>query len=269
MTKEEDKLVAIRGIAQQVGQALNDHLVAGLWYNRLLEELCWFKKPSINEPPPRKLKKWRAPTWSWASSNAITWISNTTKSHLHCQNKQIWGELEDLNVKANASGELEYASLRIRCKPICAILKPDSSSSHKVDSTFCGILTLQNSMMVIKAQRSGNSELGIELDDWGWEGPRHVHMIVIQRCPDHSCLRPKADDEGDEDDEDDTSDEEAVWGALHPYFRTCVEGLLLVPQHGCDDIFERVGLFSAKGRPTVVKVVKEHEAAESKTITLI
>jgi hypothetical protein len=78
MTKEEDKLVAIRGIAQQFGQALNDHLVAGLWYNRLLEELCWFKKSSINEPPPRKLKKWRAPTWSWASSNAITWVSNTT-----------------------------------------------------------------------------------------------------------------------------------------------------------------------------------------------
>jgi hypothetical protein len=48
-----------------------------------------------------------------------------------------------------------------------------------------------------------------------------------------------------------------------------VEGLLLVPQHGCDDIFERVGLFTANGNHIVAKVLKEHEAAESKIITLI
>tara|TARA_R110002003_G_scaffold244_8_gene17494 strand:+ start:1560 stop:1826 length:267 start_codon:yes stop_codon:yes gene_type:complete len=67
----------------------------------------------------------------------------------------------------------------------------------------------------------------------------------------HPCLRSKADDEGDEGDEDDTSDEEDVGDADHPYFTTCVEGLLLVPQHGCDDVFERGGLFSSKGSSTV------------------
>ena len=41
MTKEEDKLVALLGVADEFGQALGDQLVAGLWKNRLLEELCW------------------------------------------------------------------------------------------------------------------------------------------------------------------------------------------------------------------------------------
>ncbi|KAF2850386.1 HET-domain-containing protein, partial [Plenodomus tracheiphilus IPT5] len=116
MTKEEDKLIAIHGIAQQLGQVLGDQLVAGLWSNRLIEELCWRKGSDLNEPPPPKLTKWRAPTWSWASSNARIWVSNTTRFHRKCKDKQIWSELENLDVRTKASGELEQASLRIRCK---------------------------------------------------------------------------------------------------------------------------------------------------------
>jgi hypothetical protein len=41
MTKEEDKLVALMGIADDFGQVLGDQLVAGLWKNHLLEEMCW------------------------------------------------------------------------------------------------------------------------------------------------------------------------------------------------------------------------------------
>jgi hypothetical protein len=248
MTKEEDKLVAIRGIEQQFGHALGDQLAAGLWYNRLLEELCWFKLIYTNEPPPRKPTKWRAPTWSWASSNARIWASNTTKFHRRCQNKQIWGELDNVDVKTNASGELEHASLRIRCKPIRATIEPYPNSDGTAYYTLYGILTLQNSMVEIQVERSGDSEFDIEMDDFGWEEIRHVHMIIIQRCPHHPGVNKKADDE-------DLAD--------------CVEGLLLVPQQECDDIFERVGLFTAKGSPTVVKMLEDHDATESRVITLI
>jgi len=45
LTKDEDKLLAIQGIAQQFGETLGDHMLAGLWYNRILDELCWFRVP--------------------------------------------------------------------------------------------------------------------------------------------------------------------------------------------------------------------------------
>jgi hypothetical protein len=259
MTKEEDKLVAIKGIARQFGLTLGDHLVAGLWYNRLLEELCWFKSYNSNKPLPLEPSKWRAPTWSWASSNAKIWVSCTTKFHRDCQNKQIWIEREDLNVKAKASGELDYASLRIRCKPICAIIKSVPGSDNRPCHKFHGILTFRNSMMDIPVLHISGTGINIYIDDWGWEGTRHVQMIVIQRCP-HPSLRQKVDDEDDEDNEGDEDDGDK---------KDCVEGLLLVPQHGCDDVYERVGLFWAYSSSTVSKVLDEHEAAESRIITLI
>ena len=41
MTKEEDKLVALLGIADEFGRTLGDELVAGLWKNRFVAELWW------------------------------------------------------------------------------------------------------------------------------------------------------------------------------------------------------------------------------------
>jgi hypothetical protein len=69
-------------------------------------------------------------------------------------------------------------------------------------------------------------------------------MMVLQRCLHHQ-------DRG------------------HSLRGDCVEGLLLVPQDGCNDVFKRVGLFTAKGNQTVAKVLTEHDAAESKIVTLI
>ncbi|KAF1956882.1 HET-domain-containing protein, partial [Byssothecium circinans] len=78
MTKESDKLVALMGVAEEVGQVLGDELVAGLWRKRFLVELCWsvFRNTyePIFEPVPLKPTKWRAPTWSWVSTNNQDWL---------------------------------------------------------------------------------------------------------------------------------------------------------------------------------------------------
>lgn len=63
MTKEEDKLVALRGISKDLEQALDDQFLAGLWRNRFVEELCWFVYPYDWEIPAAKPSKWRAPSW--------------------------------------------------------------------------------------------------------------------------------------------------------------------------------------------------------------
>ena len=69
LTKKEDKLVAISGIAKRMQISFDDEYLAGLWRKNLPSHLLWFV---INSGPPRSLtptrpRPYRAPSWSWAS----------------------------------------------------------------------------------------------------------------------------------------------------------------------------------------------------------
>ncbi|KAG9236244.1 heterokaryon incompatibility protein-domain-containing protein [Amylocarpus encephaloides] len=63
LTKLEDRLPAIRGLAKQMGAARKSRYLAGMWEDTLNDDLLWTiyqdKKP---RPCPRN-----APSWSWAS----------------------------------------------------------------------------------------------------------------------------------------------------------------------------------------------------------
>ncbi|KAF3061083.1 hypothetical protein GL218_02873 [Daldinia childiae] len=65
LTNPSDKLAAIAGIAQLFQDFTGDEYIAGLWKSRLVEMLGW------NVSAPRKLKSldYRAPSWSWASTD--------------------------------------------------------------------------------------------------------------------------------------------------------------------------------------------------------
>lgn len=64
LTYEEDKLVALAGIAKIFRQATGDRYLAGLWGSRLVWQLCWrLKGPAVQE----RRSTYRAPSWSWAS----------------------------------------------------------------------------------------------------------------------------------------------------------------------------------------------------------
>jgi hypothetical protein len=71
LTFQQDKLVAIAGVAQIIGEAMKDDYHAGLWFNNLLQALLW--SPYEKETFPNPLHKAilptvnRAPSWSWAS----------------------------------------------------------------------------------------------------------------------------------------------------------------------------------------------------------
>ncbi|KAF2803354.1 uncharacterized protein BDZ99DRAFT_171289 [Mytilinidion resinicola] len=242
----EDKLVAVRDIAQDVAEALDDELVARLWRNRILEELCWRRHLFKNETLPTRPLKWRAPTWSWASTNGKVWVSNTSKFHGCCEHKQIWVELVDLDIKTKPSGELVHghASMRIRCKLIPASIKQSDMKGNilRRDLTFAN--TKQN--LSIALERGGAyTTITVDVPDDTDEQPRNVHLIIIQRCPHEGPYN---------DDEDDKHD--------------CAEGLLLVPHHKNRNVFERLGYFYVRD-DHVESVVQPHEAAESSIITLV
>jgi Heterokaryon incompatibility protein (HET) len=64
LSYEQDKLVAISGIAKEVSRALGerDQYLAGLWRGDILNGLLWRRKDELCLQP----KEYRAPSWSWA-----------------------------------------------------------------------------------------------------------------------------------------------------------------------------------------------------------
>jgi hypothetical protein len=110
LSRDSDKLVAMGGISQQIGEVTGDKIVAGLWQSRIVEELCWLKdRGDLRNTPVVEPVVWRAPTWSWASSNAKIWASTLTKMHHDHATRCFDAQLVDLDVKSKASGELEHA----------------------------------------------------------------------------------------------------------------------------------------------------------------
>jgi len=67
ITREEDKLVAISGMAQRMHQVTNDIYLAGLWRSSLPHNLLWSVLSSSRASRPIK---YRAPSWSWAALDA-------------------------------------------------------------------------------------------------------------------------------------------------------------------------------------------------------
>ncbi|KAH8792185.1 heterokaryon incompatibility protein-domain-containing protein [Hyaloscypha sp. PMI_1271] len=63
LTREEDKLVALSGLAKAFQASFaGEEYLAGLWRGSLVTDLCWV----LGEPGHRPVK-YRAPSWSWAS----------------------------------------------------------------------------------------------------------------------------------------------------------------------------------------------------------
>jgi hypothetical protein len=64
LTKEDDKLVAIAGLAQRFHMHSKDVYLAGLWRTSLVDDLCWVADDSGQTTVPIR---YRAPSWSWAA----------------------------------------------------------------------------------------------------------------------------------------------------------------------------------------------------------
>jgi len=71
LTKAEDKLIAISGLARRAQSVSNDEYLAGLWKSSLLSQLLWsVKETELTDRPTTRPGFYRAPSWSWASLEA-------------------------------------------------------------------------------------------------------------------------------------------------------------------------------------------------------
>ena len=67
LTKPEDKLVAVSGVAKHIQPFLGDRYLAGLWLGDLPLRLLWHVNSGTKSARPIT---YRAPSWSWASIDA-------------------------------------------------------------------------------------------------------------------------------------------------------------------------------------------------------
>ena len=120
LTCAQDKLVALGGIVQQISQALQDELVAGLWRSRFIEQLCWYTSESSDNGHSRAgSKPWIAPTWSWASCDYPTHRGGT--SNLGQRREVV--ELVELDVQSKPSGALIAGYIKLRCRLVPALIQ--------------------------------------------------------------------------------------------------------------------------------------------------
>lgn len=68
LSRAQDKLPAVLGVATQMGEAIGSPYVAGLWVDHLVEQLLWRVNARAEDLRPFSNPK-QAPSWSWAAVN--------------------------------------------------------------------------------------------------------------------------------------------------------------------------------------------------------
>jgi hypothetical protein len=124
LTKESDIFVALQGISQDVVvDTLKDRMIAGLLESRLIEQLCW--RITNNNHQGRlgdesyRPKKWRAPSWSWASTKLE--IIMPTPQRRGNERHRL-SKIVKCHAPTKLSGELIEASLWIKCQPLAMVI---------------------------------------------------------------------------------------------------------------------------------------------------
>lgn len=115
LSKKEDKLIAIAGMAKRVQQQYQNKYIAGIWERGIASHLAWVRVGRDKCTPP---KTYQAPSWSWASMN--TPVQNSlmlfgqpfeAKPEVTLIGSDIVPTSKD---DLDAFGQLGYGSIRLR-----------------------------------------------------------------------------------------------------------------------------------------------------------
>ena len=112
-TKDTDKLVALKGIAEELTYKAGIGISCGLWRQLIERELLWQVETGEVRTDPPLLLTWRAPSWSWASANYSLSLDSYYVGHRGCVNRAESAKVTKLDVNPLPSGQLVSASLNI------------------------------------------------------------------------------------------------------------------------------------------------------------
>jgi hypothetical protein len=124
LTYGTDKLPALSGLAKQMALITSDDYLAGLWRQTLQTDMLWEVSWDGKRP-----EKFRAPTWSWASTEGEITFLDSEGPQKHIQLEQTFQsswELLDVHysmLTSNPYGEVRSASLIISGQLLPATLR--------------------------------------------------------------------------------------------------------------------------------------------------
>lgn len=121
ITRPEDKLPAIAGIAKRTAAVLHDTYVAGLFRGSLPSCLLW---RTLGDTVVARVAQFRAPTWSWACLDGALYVPRTESF----QGPYAFTSVEEINIDlvedSNPFGQIKAASIYLKGPLWNATLKP-------------------------------------------------------------------------------------------------------------------------------------------------
>lgn len=129
LTRAEDKLVAISGLAKRVQSFLGDEYLAGLWKKALLYGPLWRARwEDLKEEHASS----QAPTWSWASVEGFIFYDDLMipwddEEHLSIKIVTILAS-GVISVAADVTGQIKVGFIRLSSTLIAARIREKQSS---------------------------------------------------------------------------------------------------------------------------------------------
>ncbi|KFY18411.1 hypothetical protein V491_04779, partial [Pseudogymnoascus sp. VKM F-3775] len=117
----ENKLPALSGVARLGYNEIGDQYLAGLWRDKLEEQLCWSRLPRRVHYPraTRPRPAWRAPTWSWASIDGEVYWHTLQEGILETTYVQIL-DANTTKYGYDLFGQVTSGFIRLACSTIAA-----------------------------------------------------------------------------------------------------------------------------------------------------
>lgn len=251
LSKDDDILVAISGIAKVVERSMNDEYLAGLWRSTLLIDLLWSTKrsqwPTENISATR-LIPFRAPTWSWASIKGQVWPSDhyclpdidTDRNPLVI----FVAEMVDIRIEATTddqTGQVDKGFLSIRSSIFNGVFgKPWEGLEENLliqigHYEFCGFVYIDD----LEAMESckGKKDTDILCMPICMQGPRLIdHEKGLESIGLNEEFESSSDEEQTQERESDNEVEDDAG-------RITLKGLALAPVEDCEGHFVRIGVF--------------------------
>ena len=132
LTKEEDKLVAISGIAKRMQGLIDDEYLAGLWRKDLPSQLLWIVDGSelLTDLPLTRPRPYRAPSWSWAS------VDHEVRSEYEYNDGILIAILKAVvtPVGPDSTGQIKDGFIRLNGRIYLAELLPETFPKLRMNS---------------------------------------------------------------------------------------------------------------------------------------
>ncbi|CZR63800.1 uncharacterized protein PAC_13697 [Phialocephala subalpina] len=116
LTFSRDKLIALAGVARILAPQFGPRYLAGLWEKDMAINLMWYVE-DIEMPYDGTTASYRAPSWSWASTDNNAWLALEL---VGVENYNTWVEVvqADTTFSGDQFGEVSDGYVRLRCRDI-------------------------------------------------------------------------------------------------------------------------------------------------------